>query len=121
MSAASERRAKREMKTVGAMIALYCRGTHGTERGLCADCTELWSYAQQRVAHCPLIADKPTCVNCPVHCYKPAMRERIKTVKRYSGPRMMWRHPVLAILHLVDRRRDRSRNPTVRPVPGKSQ
>jgi len=104
MSAASERRAKREMKTVGAMIALYCRGTHGAERGLCADCTDLWSYAQQRVAHCPLLADKPTCVNCPVHCYKPAMREKIRTVMRYSGPRMVWRHPALSVFHFLDGR-----------------
>jgi hypothetical protein len=55
MSAASGRRAKREMKTVGAMLALCCRGNDGTKLGLCAECAELWSYAQQRVAHCPLL------------------------------------------------------------------
>ena len=109
MPAASERRARREMKTVGAMIALYCRGNHRTRHGLCPDCTELWTYAQQRVADCPLLADKPTCVNCPVHCYKPSMRETIKMVMRYSGPQMLWRHPVLTVFHLVDSRHDRRR------------
>lgn len=117
MATASERRSRRELETVGVMIAMYCRGNHGGKGGSCADCEELWGYAQRRVEHCPLLADKPTCLECPVHCYKPAMRERIRTVMRYSGPRMMWRHPILAILHLVDGRRDRSRDRTVRPAP----
>jgi hypothetical protein len=33
------------------------------------------------------------------------MRERVRTVMRYAGPRMMWRHPFLALAHLVDGRR----------------
>ncbi len=115
-TAASARRARRELKTVGAMIALYCRDHHGTQRELCADCDELLRYAGQRTEHCPLIADKPTCAHCPVHCYKPAMRERIRTVMRYAGPRMMWRHPILTILHLVEGWRDRSRK-GLRPRP----
>ena len=40
--------------------------------------------------------DKPTCANCKVHCYSEAMRERVRDVMRYAGPRMLWRHPVLA-------------------------
>jgi hypothetical protein len=107
--AVSGRRAKRELKTVGAMIALYCRGKHGTELGLCADCAEIWGYARQRVADCPLLADKPTCVSCTVHCYKLDRREQIKTVMRYSGPRMVWRHPILAVRHWIDGQHDRLR------------
>jgi hypothetical protein len=95
-SVMSGRRGRRELKTAGAMIALYCRDKHGTELDLCSDGAELWEYARQRVAHCPLLPNKPTCVNCPVHCYKLEMRERIKTVMRYSGPRMIWRHPILS-------------------------
>ncbi len=104
MAMTSERRARREVETVGAMIAIYCRGNHGTERELCADCLALREYTQQRVERCPLLADKPTCVNCPVHCYKLAMREQIRTVMRYSGPRMVWRHPVLSVFHFLDGR-----------------
>jgi hypothetical protein len=48
------------------------------------------------------MGDKPTCLNCTVHCYLPEMREEIRTVMRYSGPRMMIYHPVLAIGHLAD-------------------
>ncbi len=100
------------------MIALYCREHHGTGRELCADCSSLREYAVQRVQRCPLIEDKPTCANCPVHCYKPTMRERIRSVMRYAGPRMLRRHPILAILHVLERRRDRSRDRTARRARG---
>jgi hypothetical protein len=30
------------------------------------------------------------------------MREQIRCVMRYAGPRMMMYHPVLAILHFLD-------------------
>jgi len=29
----------------------------------------------------------------------------VRTVMRYAGPRMMWRHPFLALAHVVDGRR----------------
>ena len=90
------------MKTVRVMISLYCHDMHGTADQHCEECTALWEYAHRRVEKCPYGAEKPTCANCPVHCYKPAMREQIRTVMRYAGPRMMWRHPVLAVLHLLD-------------------
>lgn len=95
-----ERRLKREEKTVRAMIALYCRGKHG--QALCAECETLWQYAKGRVERCPFREKKPTCLNCRVHCYEPEMRERIRAVMRYSGPRSLWYHPLLALLHLFD-------------------
>jgi hypothetical protein len=33
------------------------------------------------------------------------MREKIKTVMRYAGKRMILRHPVLALFHMFDARR----------------
>jgi len=105
VSGAVERRVNRELKTVRSMIAIYCRGNHGTKRGPCTDCLALWEYAQQRVERCSFRADKPTCVNCPVHCFKPAMREQIRKVMRYAGPRMLRRHPMLTLFHFVDGKR----------------
>jgi len=32
------------------------------------------------------------------------MRDRVRVVMRYSGPRMLSRHPLLAVGHLVDGR-----------------
>jgi hypothetical protein len=97
-------RLRREIATVQAMIALYCRDHHGGP-GLCGDCRCLAEYAQQRVDRCPFRAAKPTCANCTVHCYSPRMRERVREVMRYAGPRMLWRHPVLALRHWLDGRR----------------
>lgn len=95
-----------ERRTIRAMIGIYCRDHHGG-RGpkLCDSCGALWSYAQARVARCPYGADKPTCFNCPIHCYRKEMRERVREVMRYAGPRMLRRHPVLAIRHILDGRR----------------
>jgi Nitrous oxide-stimulated promoter len=115
-AAGESRRVARERKTVAAMIRVYCRGHHTSRSGLCGDCARLHEYAMGRLDHCPLGTDKPTCVNCPVHCYKPELRERIREVMRYAGPRMLWRHPLLAILHLLDGRRPSpSRPPRKQP------
>ena len=64
--------------------------------------TLLLAYARVRLDKCRYGTEKPTCANCPTHCYKPAMRERVREVMRYSGPRMLRKHPVLAVAHLVD-------------------
>jgi len=84
------------------MIALYCRDHHHTEGELCNACRELVAYASVRLEHCPFQENKTTCGNCPIHCYKPQMREKIREVMRYSGPRMIWHHPLLAIGHMLD-------------------
>jgi len=96
-----------ETRTVRAMIGIYCRARHGSGRALCADCTELFAYAAERIAKCPFGVDKPVCNHCTVHCYQPARREEIQRVMQYAGPRMMRRHPLLAIRHLVRSRRYR--------------
>ena len=95
-------RMTREQRTVEAMIGLYCHGQHGATAGLCPDCQELRSYARKRLQRCPFQEGKTTCAKCPVHCYKPQMREQIRVVMRYAGPRMLYRHPVLTILHFID-------------------
>ena len=94
-----------EKRTVEAMIRLHCRDQHQGARELCADCAELLDYALARLDRCPFQQGKTTCAKCPVHCYKPDMREKIRSVMRYSGPRMLYRHPTLALLHLVHGRR----------------
>lgn len=92
----------RETRTVEAMIHIYCRGQHEARDGLCPECGELLDYARERLRRCPFQEGKTTCANCPIHCYKPSMRERIRAVMRYAGPRILYRHPILALLHLVD-------------------
>jgi hypothetical protein len=98
-------RIKREEKTVAAMIEIYCRDKHGAKDALCAECDELNGYAMARLAKCPFQENKTTCGKCRVHCYKPEMREKIKEVMRYSGPIMVYKHPVMTFGHLIDGRR----------------
>lgn len=98
------RRIRREKRTIGLMIAMYCRHHHGTP-GLCRDCRELHDYAMLRIDKCPYCFEKPACAQCPIHCYKKDMRAQVKVVMRYAGPRMLLRHPILAILHQIDGRR----------------
>ncbi len=93
-----------ERDTLQAMIRLYCRQKH-TPDPLCEECSQLWSYAEERLVKCPFGVEKPTCQNCTVHCYKPEMRQRVKEVMRYAGPRMIWHHPIMAIRHLIHNRR----------------
>ena len=99
-------RLRRERSTIRAMISIYCRDLHGgSAAGLCADCAALQGYALLRLDKCTFQQDKPTCVKCPVHCYKKDMREKVRVVMRYAGPKMLLRHPVLAVRHLIDGRR----------------
>lgn len=105
-TARSLRRIRRERRTVALMIQMFCHDRHGTKRGtLCEDCQHLHDYAMQRIDKCPFCLNKPTCANCPVHCYKKDMRAAVKETMRYAGPRMLLRHPILAILHQIDGRR----------------
>ena len=101
----AEPRLARELRTLEVMLRIACRDRHGTADGLCDACTALIEYAARRLALCPYGAEKPTCANCRIHCYGPRQRERVRDVMRYAGPRMMLRHPVLAIMHVVDGRR----------------
>lgn len=54
-----------------------------------------------RLDRCKFGNEKPTCKKCPIHCYKPDMREKMRAVMRWAGPRMMLYHPKEAIRHLI--------------------
>jgi hypothetical protein len=95
-------RLKRERNTIDAMIRIYCNSEHAAQGVLCADCKDVLEYAEARLARCPFQDSKPTCANCLVHCYKPDMRSKIRDIMRFAGPRMLLRHPMLAIQHLLD-------------------
>lgn len=111
----TEKKRQKEQRIVQEMIYLYCRKNHeGYDRKhkkLCRQCLELASYAEQKTGRCPFMGQKTFCSNCKVHCYSPAMRNRIREVMRFSGPRMLLHHPLLAIWHgvsgLLERQEDR--------------
>ena len=106
MNAQSKR--EREKQLVSQMIALYCRKKHGG-KGLCPDCAALNTYARQRSDRCPFMETKTFCSNCKVHCYKPEMRAQIRAVMRFSGPRMVFHHPVIAVRHVLEASKEKRR------------
>jgi len=99
-------RLKSEYETLVSMTAIYCADHHGKQAGpLCATCAELMRYSEQRLAKCPYGQEKPTCNNCPIHCYKKEKREHVRELMRYAGPRMPLRHPWRALTHVYDKLR----------------
>ena len=96
-----EAKREKEKAVVSQMIALYCWKQHRTKSGLCFECAELASYARRRVDNCPFMESKTFCSSCHTHCYRSDMRERIRTVMRFSGPRMLLYHPVMTLHHMA--------------------
>jgi hypothetical protein len=111
-------RLKRERRTIHAMMTIYCRDNHGTRQDFCPDCEALYEYAMQRLDRCVFQDEKPTCVNCAIHCYKKDMREKVRVVMRYAGPKMLVKHPILALWHLIDGRRSTPEVPNRRKATG---
>jgi hypothetical protein len=103
-----ERKFEREARTLAGMVGIYYRGNHRDvykepfdaggitfnvgkkPPSLCTECAGLLEYGLKKLEKCPL-KPKPACKKCPVHCYEPAYRERVRAVMRYSGPRLIRR------------------------------
>jgi len=100
---ATEKHLDRELITITKMTEMYCSAHHGdSDSALCEECGEFVEYAAVRLKKCPYGEEKPTCSNCPIHCYKPARKVQGRAIMMYSGPRMLLRHPLLTIAHQLD-------------------
>lgn len=91
---------EQEKKMLSLMIEMY-------EKGKKEDLSALKEYAFKRIDYCPRKEEKTFCSTCPIHCYAPKYRQLIKEVMRYSGPRMIYKHPIIAIKHMVDTIKDK--------------
>ena len=90
-----------EKATVRVMINLYCyKKHHMPHNQLCEDCNDLLLYAMQRLTLCRFGEEKATCERCSKHCYRKDYKQKIKQVMRFSGPRMIIHHPIMAFKHL---------------------
>ena len=94
-------RIEQEKKTVRQMVEIYCHGEGHAWKDLCEECSALLNYAYLRLDHCKFGEKKPICKKCPIHCYKLDMKEKMREVMRYAGPRMVWYHPIAAIKHII--------------------
>ena len=109
MGRSVESKREKEKRTVSLMISIYCKKKHRTNKELCEECKALNEYAMLRSDKCPFMETKTFCSNCKVHCYKPEMREKIRTVMRFSGPRMIFHHPIMAIGHVIATKNEKKR------------
>lgn len=120
----SDPKVRADARLLGDFTGIYCRGVHkGSEReplvsdaatlgvygrgtpGVCVRCADLLRYAEQRRASCPK-DPKPFCSDCDTHCYRPGMREQVRAVMRYAGPRsMLTRHAFTGVRHLIEGRK----------------
>lgn len=89
-------RIEREKKVVNLMISNFCLDVH-KEDDLCEECVELKDYAEKRLMSCPYIKNKPVCSNCTIHCYNVKQKEKIKTVMKTTGPKMIMKYPMVTI------------------------
>jgi len=87
------------------MVQIYCKAKHNSKGELCAECNAFFDYAKTRLDKCPFQENKTTCGKCRIHCYKPDMKEKVKVIMRFSGPRMLLHHPGLAMHHVIDGRK----------------
>ena len=97
-----------EKMTIEEMVRIYCRAEHGAE--MCEECNNTLAYCFARIDKCVFGQDKPACNKCTVHCYSTKMREKVKAIMRFSGPKMIYKHPYLAIVHLVKEKRKKEIN-----------
>ncbi|HUJ27765.1 MAG TPA: nitrous oxide-stimulated promoter family protein, partial [Myxococcales bacterium] len=111
-------RYRRESITLQRMLEIHCGDHHvrAAEARLCVPCQTLLDYAAARLRHCPWGDTKAQCTRCTIHCYRALEREQAREAMRYAGPRMAWRHPILAVRHALDRfRSPRRQAPRRRP------
>jgi len=81
------------------MVRYYCHKHHGNAVP-CPDCSKLLEYASNRLDQCQFGETKKSCLHCPVHCYAKPQRQKIRTIMRFVGPRMIYLKPIEALRHL---------------------
>lgn len=96
----------REKKTIDKMVRIYCNDRHHSTDAICENCQVLLDYAHRRLDNCPFEEQKPACNHCTVHCYSSNRKLQVRQVMRYAGPRMIYKHPLLALQHVLDKFRE---------------
>ncbi|MGL4524469.1 MAG: nitrous oxide-stimulated promoter family protein [Spirochaetia bacterium] len=90
---------EKEKRVISLMIKIYCKKKHA-HTFLCEECVGLENYAHQRLNACRYGEKKGFCTHCPTQCYAKQQKEHIRNVMRFSGPRMLFHHPILLFKHI---------------------
>lgn len=94
----------KEKDIVKIMVMMYSKGHDKIPYEKNEELKKLYAYCQARLERCPYKEKKSFCSNCKIHCYEKNKRQQIKAVMKYSGPRMLFKHPILLIKHSMQRR-----------------
>ena len=78
-----------EKELISIMIKIY-------EDGNKVDLSDLKNYAFKRIEFCPRKEEKTFCSSCPIH------RQQIREVMKYSGKRIIFKHPIIAFKHVIN-------------------
>lgn len=110
------RRERKDLLVLAKFTSVYCRVHHRQHRqplpagheiaaalglhrdGYCSECRAFLEYAFARRLRCPL-DPKPACKHCPVHCYRPDYRQRVRDIMRFAGPYLMRRGRIDLLWH----------------------
>jgi len=109
---------RKDLKILALFTAVYCRAKHDGEKSslvpkeadlqglgierfhICSECRDFLAYAFERRIHCPL-DPKPSCKHCPIHCYRPGHRERVREIMRFSGKYLVMRGRLDLLWHYL--------------------
>ncbi|PLX86427.1 MAG: nitrous oxide-stimulated promoter family protein [Desulfuromonas sp.] len=108
---------RKDLKILALFTSVYCRAHHSDRERLpvgdgsdglpeirryavCPECREFLLYAIERRLRCPL-NPKPLCKHCPVHCYRPGHREKVREIMRYSGKALILRGRLDLLWHYL--------------------
>lgn len=93
---------EKEKEVFKLMVEIYCKG-HKHENSICLDCQLIVDYGIRRIDNCPFGEEKTFCSQCKIHCFQDEKRKKVKEIMRYSGPRMIFYHPIMALKHIFKR------------------
>lgn len=97
----------KEKEVVDLMIDIYYKKKIKKDISKRVEKEDLKKYCAYRLSLCPFKDKKPFCSNCKIHCYDKVHKELIKEVMRYSGPRMLLYHPIIAIKHVIESKKNK--------------
>ncbi len=105
----SQEKAEKKIKLVTKMIGMYCKKHHVQEmKGqLCDDCGALLDYTSTRTRKCRNLENGTFCAHCTTPCYAPDKRGKMRQVMKFSGPRLIFYHPVWVMKHILEDRRNK--------------
>lgn len=85
-----------KQKMLIAIFGVYQKYNKDTDLNL----EEIKSYSLKRLDNCIHIGEDIFCGFCEIQCFGDKYKKEIRSIMRFSGPRMILYHPIMAIRYL---------------------